>query len=113
MGGGGGCLSWELIEKAGIFQMLISNQKFASQLKLIFQNSFTQSVRQMVVNDSFQIYAASVYPNYTIRFDIILKGLLFYLFIVVGLSQICGKSVRSATLMSVKNLQSADSRSVK
>lgn len=32
--------------------------------------------------------------------------------IVAGLSQICGKSVRSATLTSVKNLQSADSRSV-
>ena len=31
----------------------------------------------------------------------------------VGLSHICGKPVRRATLLSVKNLQSSDSRSVK
>ena len=31
----------------------------------------------------------------------------------VGLSHICGKPVRRTTLLSVKNLQSSDSRSVK
>ena len=56
------------------------------------------------------------------RVDIadIVKSLTFLLFnlpcvlfVVAGLSHTCGKTVRSATLMSVKNLQSADSRSVR
>ena len=34
-------------------------------------------------------------------------------FISKGLSHICGKAVRAATLLSVKNLQAAESRSVK
>lgn len=34
------------------------------------------------------------------------------LFDMTGFTHICGKTVLSATLMAVKNLQSADSRSV-
>lgn len=40
-------------------------------------------------------------------------NLLAFSVCFVGLSHICGKPVRRATLLSVKNLQSSDSRSVK
>ena len=39
-------------------------------------------------------------------------NLLVFSVCFVGLSHICGKPVRRATLLSVKNLQSSDSRSV-